>query len=165
MACDTAVEMPAPVTPSEKRPIRSQSPKILSIPPVVSPTIANVALPSYRRILLSTQLQVIKGAAHSIYAAYVLAYGRIVSVLPRRRISGLINSSPSAMIIIPDASAQTKLVEAKRDALSTSLAPSLREIILPAPCPNINPKAWIIAISPNTIPTAPDALVPIRPTK
>ena len=33
--------------------------------------------------------------------------------------------------------------------------------MLPAPWPNMNPKACRIAISPKTTPVAPDALVPI----
>ena len=39
------------------------------------------------------------------------------------------------------------------------------ERMLPPPCPNVKPKAWIIAIKPNTMPTAPLALVPSLPTK
>ena len=34
----------------------------------------------------------------------------------------------------------------------------------PAPWPNMNPKAWMMAMSPKTMPTAPEALMPTRPT-
>ena len=53
-----------------------------------------------------------------------------------------------------------KLVDANLRALSTSCAPSLRLILLPAPCPNMKPKALIIAIRANTTPVAPLTLVP-----
>ena len=41
---------------------------------------------------------------------------------------------------------EKKLVDANMRALSTSWAPSFRLILLPAPCPNIKPKALMIAI-------------------
>jgi hypothetical protein len=56
-------------------------------------------------------------------------------------------------------------VEAVLEAASVSLAPRALEMILPEPWPNIKPKAWIIAINPKTMPTAPLALVPSLPTK
>ena len=58
-----------------------------------------------------------------------------------------------------------KLVDANLRALSTSCAPSLRLILLPAPCPNMKPKALIIAIRANTTPVAPLTLVPSWLTK
>ena len=61
----------------------------------------------------------------------------------------------------PDA----EYVDANLLALSRSLFPSFLDMILPAPCPNINPKACRMAIRLNTTPTAPLALVPKRLTK
>jgi hypothetical protein len=61
--------------------------------------------------------------------------------------------------------AQKKLVEAYFPALSTSFAPRRRDITLPAPWPNMKPTAWIMDIRPNTMPTAPLALVPSWLTK
>ena len=87
------------------------------------------------------------------------------SVLPRIRISGSCKTSPKIPIKLPHKSERKKLVEAKILALSTSLPPSFLLILLPAPWPSINPKAWIIAIRANTTPVAPLALVPRRLTK
>lgn len=53
-----------------------------------------------------------------------------------------------------------KPADALTEALCLSFIPRALESMLPAPCPNIKPIAWMIDINPNTIPTAPLALVP-----
>jgi len=60
----------------------------------------------------------------------------------------------------PAKNAKKKLVEANTRALSTSCAPNFRLILLPAPCPNMNPNALITAINANTTPVALLTLVP-----
>jgi molybdate transport system ATP-binding protein len=58
-----------------------------------------------------------------------------------------------------------KLLDAKRPALSTSLAPSFLLMLLPAPCPYMKPKACKTAMRVNTMPVAPLALAPSWLTK
>ena len=94
-----------------------------------------------------------------------MANGRIVGVLPSARINGVKNVIPTAPISVPVRIDRKKLVDANLLALSRSLFPSFLDMILPAPCPNINPKACRMAIRLNTTPTAPLALVPKRLTK
>ena len=64
----------------------------------------------------------------------------------------------------PTPIAQKKPVEAVVVASDTSRLPSSRDMMLPEPCPNIKPTACMIAMNPNTTPTAPLALVPSCPT-
>lgn len=66
---------------------------------------------------------------------------------------------------VPHNKDKKKLVDANLRALFISCAPSLRLILLPAPCPNMNPKALIIAIKAKTTPVAPLTLVPSWLTK
>ena len=61
------VEIPAPDIPRLKPNINIGSIIILSIPPVVRPIIAKVALPSYLNMLLHTQDITIAGAARKMY--------------------------------------------------------------------------------------------------
>ena len=61
--------------------------------------------------------------------------------------------------------AMKKPVAAIFSALSTSRAPSRREMKLPEPCPKKNPVAWMMDISENTMPTAAVDCVLIFPTK
>ena len=89
----------------------------------------------------------------------------MVSVLPSRYISGVRNRRPKTPITAPIKRARKKPVEANRVALSTSCWPRRREMLLPAPWPNIKPKAWKIAIRLKTTPMAPEALLPSWPTK
>ena len=89
----------------------------------------------------------------------------MVSVLPSSITSGFSQINPAIPMTIPQKSARKKPVEASTLAVSSSCIPNFREIILPQPCPNINPNACKIAINPNTIPTAPLALLPNVPTK
>ena len=72
---------------------------------------------------------------------------------------------PRMQMRAPHNNDKKKLVDANLRALSTSCAPSLRLILLPAPCPNMKPKALIIAIRANTTPVAPLTLVPSWLTK
>ena len=71
---------------------------------------------------------------------------------------------PHTVMSSPAPKEQKKLVVAKREALSTSWAPRRRLMMDPAPWPNMKPKAWMMAMRPNTMPTAPEALMPTRPT-
>ena len=50
-------------------------------------------------------------------------------------------------------------------AVSVSRAPSMRAMMLPAPCPNMKPTAWMMLMYPKMTPTAPLWLVPSLPTK
>ena len=89
----------------------------------------------------------------------------MVSVLPSSRMSGVSPAMPNTPSAAPAPTAVKKLVEAKREAAGASPLPSLRLMMLPAPCPSIKPMAWMTAIRLDTTPTAPDALVEIWPTK
>ena len=82
------VAMPAPDIPKLNPNMSIGSKIIFSIPPVVKPIIAKVALPSYLRILLQTQDITIAGAARKIYFPYFIASINIVSVEPNRIIKG-----------------------------------------------------------------------------
>ena len=64
--CDIAVERPAPEMPMSQAKIRTGSKIIFSIPPEVRPTIASAAIPSYLKILFTTQLAVIAGPESSM---------------------------------------------------------------------------------------------------
>ncbi len=125
----------------------------------------SAALPSYLRILLSVRLDVMNGAAASMKEIYFFAYGAIVDVLPRTRTISSRYIKPNTAIQMPQINDAANPSDAWQDALFTSFCASLREIMLPEPCPNINPKACMTAMNPNTTPTAPLALVPSRPTK
>ena len=57
----------------------------------------------------------------------------MVSVLPKKRIKGLIKSNPNTIINIPTKIDKKKLVDAKIRADSISCPPSFREILEPAP--------------------------------
>ena len=52
---------------------------------------------------------------------YVRAYGRMVSVLPKRRISGFWNKSPNRRMSAPAIREQVKLVDAVMDAWAKGL--------------------------------------------
>ena len=112
-----------------------------------------------------TQLDAMAGAAMRTQVLYSMAWGRMESVLPKSRINGAWNRKPNTQMQPPASSDKKKLVEANTRALSTSCPPSLRLMLLPAPCPNINPNALMIAISANTTPVAPLTLVPSWLTK
>ena len=58
-----AVAMPAPAVPNPKANMNSGSSAMFRSPPVTSPTMARFALPSYRRMLFITRLEIISGAA------------------------------------------------------------------------------------------------------
>ena len=94
--CEIAVARPAPNIPIFIFFIKSASRKIFMKPPVVRPIIAKKARPSYLRILFMTQLDTSAGAANKMHCAYIFAYGRIVGVLPKRRISGVMNIVPNS---------------------------------------------------------------------
>ena len=89
----------------------------------------------------------------------------MVSVLPSSIIKSGRVSRPAAVMMPPNTSAVKKLVEANRVAASVFWLPRLRLMMLPEPWPSIKPSAWIMAIRLETMPTAPDALVEIWPTK
>ena len=63
---DNAVAKPAPAMPISSTKMNRGSRAMFRIPPVVRPIMARVAIPSYRRMLLSTQLAVMAGAANRI---------------------------------------------------------------------------------------------------
>ena len=73
MYWETAVEIPAPRTPSLRTKIRNISPKMFKIPPEARPSIAKKAFPSYRRMLFITQLDAMAGAAIRIQVLYSIA--------------------------------------------------------------------------------------------
>ena len=89
----------------------------------------------------------------------------MVSVLPSSRMRGVSPAMPNTPSAAPAPIAVKKLVEAKREAAGASPLPKLRLMMLPEPCPSMNPMAWITAIRLDTTPTAPEALVEICPTK
>ena len=86
-------------------------------------------------------------------------------MLPSSRTSPVSPAMPHTPSTAPAPMAVKKLVEANRDALWVSPLPRLRLMTLPAPCPSMNPMAWITAIRLDTTPTAPEALVDSCPTK
>ena len=89
----------------------------------------------------------------------------MVSVLPRAFDSGSKRHSPRTV------RTPATRREARKDVVSVLSASSLRpslsilEMMDPAPCPNMNPKAWNTAWMLMTTPTAAAALVPRMPTK
>ena len=68
-------------------------------------------------------------------------------------------------MITPMPKEQMIPVDATRDARSVSRAPSSRAEMLPEPCPNMKPTAWMMAMNPKTTPMAALWLVPSCPTK
>ena len=62
----SAVAIPAPAVPSPSPNMNSGSSAMFSSPPVTSPIMARFALPSYRRMLFMTRLEIISGAASRI---------------------------------------------------------------------------------------------------
>ena len=65
----------------------------------------------------------------------------------------------------PKSSAMKMALEAYRPASSLRSCPSSREVMDPAPTPTIKPIAWMTPMMEYTMPTAPEALVPIWETK
>ena len=98
---DNAVDKPAPAIPILSPNINIGSPIILRTAPDIRPIIANDALPSNLRILFNVNVLVINGAAIIIKMLYVLAYGRIVAVLPIRYIIRVLNIRPVIPINAP----------------------------------------------------------------
>ena len=111
-----------------------------------------------------TQPEVIAAPAIRIQKAQSFAQGRMVSVLPNKRTNGSIKIMPKIITPNPDRIEAQKEVDAQTFAALISWFPSLRAILLPATCPNTNPKACKIAIKPNTTPVAAEAEVPNVPT-
>ena len=60
----SAVARPAPPVPILNTKMKSGSSTMLSTPPVTRPIMAKLALPSYRRMLFITRLDIISGAAN-----------------------------------------------------------------------------------------------------
>ena len=60
------VARPAPPVPIPKPKMNTGSSAIFRMPPVTRPTMAKLALPSYRRMLFITRLDIMKGAASRI---------------------------------------------------------------------------------------------------
>ena len=89
----------------------------------------------------------------------------MVSVLPSSIIKSGRVSRPAVVMMPPNTSAVKKLVEANRVAASVFWLPRLRLMMLPEPWHSMKPSAWRMAIRLETMPTAPDALVEIWPTK
>ena len=88
-----------------------------------------------------------------------------MSVAPRTRIRGSRNRTPNTVSSDPRTTAAQKPLAATALASSVRCAPRSREILAPEPIPIVNPTDWMIAMSENTIPTAPDALAPSFDTK
>ena len=59
-----AVAMPAPAVPRPSPNMNSGSRAMFSSPPVTRPIMARFALPSYRRMLFITRLEIIRGPAN-----------------------------------------------------------------------------------------------------
>ncbi len=89
----------------------------------------------------------------------------MVSVLPRAMTMGPRTAKPMPVMTAPHTKEPAKPEEAYTEARSVSRPPRALEMALPAPWPNIKAKAWMIDMNPNTMPTAPEALLPSCPTK
>jgi len=89
----------------------------------------------------------------------------MVGVAPRARTRGSISDSPATVRSRPRARDMRKALVATPSASSFRRAPRSRAVQLPAPIPTVKPTAWMMAISENTTPTAPAALVPSLETK
>ena len=89
----------------------------------------------------------------------------MVGVLPSRQIRFFRSARPKALKPIPSTSAANTALEAYRPASSLRSCPSSREVMDPAPTPTIKPIAWMTPMMEYTMPTAPEALVPIWETK
>ncbi len=90
-------------------------------------------MPSNLKILFITNPQTEKGEAIIINFAYIAAYGKIVSVLPKSLKNGfkkIIHIIPISMLKIK---ADTKDIVAYSPADFSSFAPKLLDMLLPAP--------------------------------
>ena len=89
----------------------------------------------------------------------------MVGVLPRIVTSWSRNANDRTESRTPKPRAKKNAVEVVTQASSLRFWPSSRETMLPAPWPNMKPKAWMMDMKAKTMPTAPLALVPSWPTK